>query len=121
MTKNLKFQKELLEKIKPGIKASDIKKKQPGSSTQFMHGIPTPPDSPVLKPSKDNNSSLTDEENIHNSKKIKELQKEVKFWSTTANTHLKNLQLTTATLTNLEEQLKSQKPNKPESEQIIEK
>lgn len=39
--------KEILEKVKPGVKPSDLKKKQ----TQFTHGLATPPDSPVLKPS----------------------------------------------------------------------
>lgn len=39
------FQKELLEKIKPGVKASDLKK--PKNSQ-----IPTPPSSPLIEPIK---------------------------------------------------------------------
>ncbi|CAG8794097.1 23251_t:CDS:2, partial [Racocetra persica] len=53
MTKE-KLQKEILEKVKPGTKPSDLKKKR-GNTTQFTHGIPTPPPSPVLKPTKTNN------------------------------------------------------------------
>ena len=52
MNKDL-LQAELLQKIKPGVKASDLKKKSEREAS-FTHGLPTPPDSPILKPKLEN-------------------------------------------------------------------
>ncbi|RHZ35807.1 hypothetical protein [endosymbiont GvMRE of Glomus versiforme] len=49
-----KLQQELTSKIKPGIKPSDLKKQKKNS--QFNQQLATPPDSPILKPVKTNNS-----------------------------------------------------------------
>src|SRR3954447_19960316 len=133
-----KLQQELKEKIKPGIKPSklkslnkneqseQLKKKDEENKASFTHGIPTPPDSPILKPIGDNNSldpiSLTDEENIHNPKfnpyigKVKELQEGIDFWSQTANNHLHNLQKLTAENDILTTELKELQPSKSQQE-----
>ncbi|CAG8776949.1 9221_t:CDS:1, partial [Cetraspora pellucida] len=68
-----KLQKEILEKVKPGTKPSDLKKKR-GNTTQFTHGIPTPPPSPILQPTKTNN--------------LKELQQQVQFHAREAQNYL---------------------------------
>jgi hypothetical protein len=107
MTKT-ELQKELLEKVKPGTKPSDIKKQK------------IRPKSPEMD---EGYSSEEEEKNIP-TKQIKELQKQVNYYSNLANNHLKNLQLAQAKITNLEEQLKRKPksiPVKSESEQITEK
>ena len=112
MTKQ-QLQKELLEKVKEGVKPSDLKKKKlikpkslendEGYSSE-EEKIPTPPITP--------------------NQKIKDLQKQVNFWTNTAQNHLKSLQLAQAKVSNLEEQirdLKSKKTPKPETELLKEK
>jgi len=104
------LQKELLEKVKEGIKPSDLKKRKVKPKT----------------PEKDEGYSSEEEKIIPTvpTKKEKELQKQVNFWSTTANNHLKSLQLAQAKVSNLEEEireLKSKKTPKSESELLQEK
>src|ERR1043165_5873797 len=99
------LQKELLEKIKLGVKASDLKKQKIRPKS----------------PEKDLGYESEEEKPTLPNKEIKELKKQVSFWSNTASTHLKNLQLATAKITNLEEQLKNKKPSKSELELLSEK
>jgi len=51
------LQQELLKKLKPGIKPSDLKKPQEKNSQSIPTNIPTPPPIPPLKPSQEGNSS----------------------------------------------------------------
>jgi hypothetical protein len=76
MTKE-QLAKELKEKIKEGIKPSDLKKKRTIS-------IPTPPASPVIvpvdkKPSKKPGKEGNSPSPIVASKKIQELEKDLNF------------------------------------------
>lgn len=113
------LQQELLAKIKGGIKPSDLKKpsKKPAK---------TPLSPPPIVQSDDGYESDKSDKSIPPApplpnKQIKELKKDIQFWTTTANTHLKNLQLAQARIANLEEQVKNQKPAKTESELLQEK
>jgi len=116
MTKDLLAQ-ELKEKLKLGVKPSDLKKK---NSQQLLTPPPTPPlksnstfpltppDSPILKPTKPNKPANN----------LKELQEQVIYWSQTAQTHLLNLSKTSAELFALEEEnkhLKRKLKVKPET------
>ena len=83
MTKSAEFQKELKEKIKPGVKASDLKKLKRSKSAG---DIPKAPTSPALK--------------------IKQLEDQVKFHAETAANYLKSLQTSQAKVSELETQLK---------------
>ncbi|CFW93333.1 protein of unknown function [endosymbiont DhMRE of Dentiscutata heterogama] len=119
MTNNkTQLQKEINEKVKPGLKPSDLKKQRAKNRTVKNNiptysdqGIPTPPPTPPFKPVKDN-ISLTDPENIHNPNfnpyigKVKELQQQVKFHANQAQTYLINLQKLTAENDLLEEKVK---------------
>ncbi|KLL04960.1 MAG: hypothetical protein MRERV_8c044 [Mycoplasmataceae bacterium RV_VA103A] len=96
-----KLQQEILEKVKPGTKPSDLKKKR-GNAIQFTHSIPTPPPSPVLKPTKTNN--------------LKELQQQVQFHAREAQNYLSSLQKLTAENDNLKEEIKKIKPTKTQTE-----
>src|ERR687884_758648 len=78
MTKSTEFQKELKEKIKPGVKASDLKKLKRSKSAG---DIPT-------------------------NKEITQLQEQVKFHSQTAANYLQTLQTTQAKVSELETELK---------------
>jgi len=67
MTKDL-LQQELLEKIKPGTKPSDLKKR--------TISIPTPPDSPLIEPIK----TYQDQSLKNPAKdKLKQLQQKANF------------------------------------------
>ncbi|CAG8778267.1 2836_t:CDS:1, partial [Racocetra persica] len=115
MTNKQEFQQELKEKIKEGVKLSDLKKKKlEGNSTQFIHGIPTPPPTPPLKPTQEDN--LPPPIRISENKQIKELQGQVKYWSNTAANYLKSLQKLTAENDNLKEEIKKIKPTKTQTE-----
>jgi len=106
-----KLQQELKEKIKEGIKPSDLKKKGKNISQ-----IPTPPASPVIvpvdkKPSKKPGKSNDLPPPIvqGESKKIKELEKDLNFWKTTASNHLSSLQKLTAENDSLQLEIKELK------------
>lgn len=97
---------ELKEKIKEGIKPSDLKKKG-----NINPQIPTPPSSPTITPIDkkvgigwNNKKELEQLEQ----KKIRELEQSVKFWSTTADNYLKSLQKLTAELDQKEQKIKDQ-------------
>ena len=107
MTNKDQLQKELKEKVKLGIKPSDLKKK------------PT-----NVKPNEDEGYlSEEEEKNVKTvkTKQIKELEQKVQYWSNIAQTHLKNLQKAMAQITNLEEQVKELMRIKPNSELLVEK
>src|SRR5687767_13079229 len=116
MTTKDKLQQELLAKIKGGIKPSDLKKQRPKPSKTTK----TPP--PIVqkddrrlsdfdKPDDgyDSERSIGSfDKEAHSStkkptanKQIQQLKKDVNYWSTTATTHLKNLQLAQAKIVNL--------------------
>ena len=99
MTKNSEFQKELKEKIKPGVKASDLRKLKRSKSDS---DLPNVPKSPPLQHSKSEpplvQPSLA-EQNI-------QLQEQVKFHAETASNYLQSLQTSQAKVSELEEKLK---------------
>ena len=117
------LQRELKEKVKPGIKPSDLKKaREKNSQTNFNHGILTPPPTPPLKSSqegilpspisiKPEQATHRDESPVKNQDQtlIKQLQEAVNYWSQTAQIHLTNLQRTTAELDNAEVEIKELK------------
>ena len=80
MTKE-QLAKELKEKIREGIKPSDLKK----NKEKIISQIPTPPDSPIITPI---GKSLNNKINLNNNKKeldkdkdkkIKQLQQDLNF------------------------------------------
>src|SRR6185436_4552761 len=98
------LQKELKEKVRPGIKPSDLKKhKEKNISLNEDEGYISD------NPSRNNKNSLNKSEK----KKIQELEKEVKFWSQTASNHLSSLQREQAENENLKEEIKELKKSKP--------
>lgn len=129
-----KLQQELQEKIKVGIKPSDLKKGKKNSPNKSNvvktenivktnNQLLTPPPTPPLKPTKEGNSpspiSITN--NIPTppdspllqptkpskpSNNIKDLQEQVKCWSQTANNYLLNLSKTSAELFEAEKKIK---------------
>ena len=69
-----------------------------------------------------NNRNKKNSLNKSEQKKIQELEKEVKFWSQTANNHLSNLQREQAENENLKEEIKELKKQKPtKTQQELEK
>jgi len=72
MIKDL-LQKELQEKVKLGVKPSDLKKR--------TISIPTPPDSPIIEPIKKTKPKPKPENPLvqAENKKIKQLQAQVNF------------------------------------------
>ena len=123
------LQKELLEKVKGGIKPSDLKK--PSKLPKSPSPISINEERSLSDFSKSDDEGYFSEEEqkiptppILPTKQIKELQNQVNFWSTTAQNHLKSLQLAQAKVSNLEEEvkeLKNLKTPKSESELLIEK
>jgi hypothetical protein len=118
------LQKELLAKIKPGTKPSDLKKPSQKPLKKSVSPSPIVQDSQKTADFKsDEGYSSEEEKNIPTppplpTTKIKQLEKDIKYWSTTANNHLKNLQLAQARISLLEEQLsqaktKDKKTNSP--------
>jgi len=108
------LQQELKEKIKEGIKPSDLKKKKTGEN---IGSTPTPPPPPPItnqeeKPSKNpsNSSVLPSPISI----KIKKLEAEVKYWSKLADNYLKRMGQLEAELDNKDEGYESEdeEPNK---------
>ena len=87
MTKD-QLQKELLEKVKPGVKASDLKKLKRSKSAGDL------PQTPL----KSSEPSIT------------QLQEQVKFHTQTAANYLKSLQTSQAKVSELETQLKNNPP-----------
>ncbi len=106
------LQQELLEKVKQGIKPSDLKKRK----TSLYHSMPeenntppaSPPISPIIEPigkswNSGNNKKAPEPEK---DQKFQALERKVNFWSQTAQTHLTNLQRATAELDQAEERIK---------------
>jgi hypothetical protein len=107
MTKQ-NFQKELLEKIKPGVKASDLKRLKRSKSADDIPSAPPLPNSVPLSKSQ-SEIPLT-----QSSAKptLTQLQEQIKFHAETAQNYLKSLQVSQAKVCELEEKLK----NKPLSQ-----
>jgi hypothetical protein len=116
MTKD-KLQAELLEKIKGGIKPSDLKKSNNPSIKPVKKPLPDPYNEP--DDGYESDSSIPKAPPLPETKQIKQLKKDVKYWSQTANTHLKNLQLAQARISLLETDLSVVKSfNKDLQEQV---
>src|SRR3954447_11039119 len=97
MTKE-SLQKELLEKVKPGTKPSDIKKLKRSKSADDIPKAPSLPNP---------------------NKQITQLQEQVKFHAETASNYLKSLQVSQAKVSELEEKLKNNPPTNTELDQAL--
>src|SRR5688500_17855881 len=100
-----KLQQELLQKIKPGVKPSELKKnKNTNGEKAFHHDIlispshqlnntpaSSPPASPIIVPV-DKKSQPKPPISAETAKQIKQLQEQVNFHANTANNYLTNLQ-----------------------------
>ena len=113
------LQKELLEKVKPGTKPSDLKKKKlikpKEQDDRRLSGFDKPDEGYISDDNK-----IPPAPPLPN-KQIQQLEKDIKYWSNTANNHLKNLQLAQVRITLLEEENQRLKSKKPESELLAEK
>ena len=96
------LQKELKEKVKAGIKPSDLKKLKRSKS---LDDLPSPPPNPPLKKS---HSQLEIPVSNQPSKDqiIKQLKQDLLFTQNTAANYLKSLSAAQAQLTQLQEQIK---------------
>src|SRR3954452_10878042 len=97
MTKD-QLQKELKDKVKPGVKPSDLKKLKRSKSADDI-----PKTSPLPSPNK----------------QITQLQEQVKFHTGVAANYLKSLQTSQAKVSELEEKLKNNPSNQTELDQSL--
>ena len=76
---NKDFQQELKEKIKEGVKPSQIKRQNKNNYSNYSNQqqLPTPPPTPPLKPVK--TDILPSPISISENKQIKELQTQAKY------------------------------------------
>ena len=95
------FQKELKEKIKPGVKASDLKKLKKSKSAD---DLPSPSTNIPLKKSQ---SQLEIPLTQTKEQQITNLKEQVKFHAETAQNYLQSLQTSQAKVSELEGKLKS--------------
>src|SRR4051812_39768276 len=103
------LQKELKDKVKPGVKPSELKKIKRSKSEGDIPKTSPLPNSVPLKKSQSQLEPLTQS----NSKpSISQLQAQVRFHTQTAQNYLKSLQVSQARVSELEEKLK----NKPLSQ-----
>jgi chromosome segregation ATPase len=116
MTKDQQFQKELLEKVKPGVKASILKLKKSKSADDII----TPVSNIPLKKS---NSQLEIPVTQQPSpqEQITNLKDQVKFHAQTATNYLSSLQTSQAKVSELEKRLKTHPPNSLLQDQLKEK
>lgn len=140
MTNKTELQKELKEKIKAGIKPSDLKRSNNPTGKPVKKPLPSPyKTEPELEKDLGYESDSSDKSipippPLPN-KQIKQLQQDLKYWTNTAQTHLSNLQQAQAKVSNLEEsnnlllrdldkyreEVKELKKIKPHSELLTEK
>src|SRR3954451_15328006 len=113
MTKD-QLQQELDEKIKPGVKPSDLKKLKRSKSAD---DIPASPTSNI--PLKKSHSQLEIPLTQPNSKEqITNLKEQVKFHAETAQNYLQSLSTSQAKVSELEEKIKNNPPNPLLQEQL---
>jgi predicted RNase H-like nuclease (RuvC/YqgF family) len=105
VTKNSEFQKELQEIIKPGVKASDLKKlKHSKSADNLPISVPSIP----LKKSQ-SQLEIPVTQQPSSEEQIKQLKEQVKFQAQTSQNYLISLQLAQSKITELEEKEKKDK------------
>src|ERR1043165_8083807 len=102
MTKD-NLQKELLEKVKPGTKPSDLRKLKRSKSAD---DIPLAPSSIPLKRSQSQLEILVAQQ-PSSKEQITQLQEQVKFHAETAANYLQSLQTSQSKVGELEEKLKN--------------
>src|SRR5436309_4389702 len=106
MTKE-NLQKELKEKVKEGVKPSDLKKLKRSKSEGDI-----PKASPQSTPLKKSQSQLeTPLTQPNSAQQITQLKEQVRFQAQTAANYLKSLQISQAKVSELEEKLKSSPTN----------
>jgi hypothetical protein len=110
------FQKELKEKVKLGVKPSDLKKLKRSKSEGDIPKTPT--SVPVKKSQSQSEIPLTQPSP---EKTITQLQEQVKFHAETAANYLKSLQTSQAKVSELETQLKNNPPSQLLQDQLKEK
>src|SRR5438477_177670 len=112
MKENL--QKELKEKVKEGVKPSDLKKLKRSKSADDIS-----PSSPSSLPLKKSQSQSEIPLNQPSSKEqISNLKEQVKFHAETASNYLKSLQTSQARVSELEEELNDNPPNQLLQDQL---
>src|SRR5215203_4601643 len=102
MTKE--FQKELQEKVKEGVKPSDLKKLKRSKSADDISASPTP-NIPLKKSHSQLEIPLPNKPS--DKQQITQLKQNLLFVQNTAANYLKSLQVAQAQITQLQEQLKS--------------
>jgi chromosome segregation ATPase len=113
MTKE-QLQKELKEKVKPGVKPSQLKR------SKSADDIPSsPPNTPLKKSQSQLEIPVTQQSSSKD--QITQLQEQVKFHAETAQNYLQSLQTSQAKVNELEEKLKKFPPNLLLAEQLKEK
>lgn len=98
MTKD--FQKELTEKVKEGVKPSDLKKLKRSKSAEDIISSSTP-NIPLKKSHSQLELSLTNQPS--EKEQISQLKEQVKFQAQTSQNYLQNLQVAQAKISELEE------------------
>lgn len=113
MTKS-QLQKELKEKVREGIKPSDLKKLKRSKSADDIPASSTP-NVPLKKSQSQLEIPLTQPSS---KQQISQLQEQVKFHAETASNYLQSLQTSQAKVGELEEKLKNNPPNALLTEQL---
>src|SRR5687767_9976587 len=103
MTKD-QLQKELKEKVREGIKPSDLKKLKRSKSADDIPKAPPLPNSVPVKKSQSQSEIPLNQSSPKS--QITQLQNQVKFHAETAANYLKSLQTSQAKVSELEEKLK---------------
>ena len=98
------LQKELKEKVKEGIKPSDLKKLKRSKSADDIPTSLTPPNPPLKKSHSHLEIPLANQPSL--TQQIKQLKQNLLFTQNTANNYLQSLSAAQAQLTQLQEQLK---------------
>ena len=97
------LQKELLEKVKPGTKPSDIRKLKRSKSAD---DIPSAPPLPTSVPLSKSQSEIPLTQSSAKPT-LSQLQEQIKFHAETAQNYLKSLQISQAKVSELEQKLKA--------------
>src|SRR4051812_14349525 len=113
MTKE--FQKELQEKVKEGIKPSDLKKLKRSKSADDIPTSSTP-NPPLKKSHSQLEIPLPNKPSL--SQQVKQLKQDLLFTQNTASNYLTSLSVAQAQIIQLQEQLKT-KPTKNQSSQTV--
>jgi len=111
MTKQA-LQQELKEKVKAGVKPSDLKKLKRSKSADDI------PQTPASVPLKKSQSQLEIPLQPSLKEQITQLQEQVHFHAETAANYLKSLQASQARVSELEEELKNNPPNQLLQDQL---